>query len=269
MEIEKNEKDRKKAIIITSVVHGVLLILFIFFGLTYQEPKPRNGYVINFGNTENGFGDEFDGAVSAKQTTPQPPVKSEKTESQQETDQTTRTQDFTEAPAVNSESSKQVESDNTDETKPKDVKPQPSNDLTKLLENVTDTKGGQGETQGAGDQGRPEGDPASLNQSGDGGAGQNGDGNYRLGNRRVINKGDNTYPCEDEGRVVVKILVDKQGKVIRATPGVKSDNGKASTTTSDCLFDLARSKAMKTLWQADGTAADLEKGYIIYNFYKS
>lgn len=269
MNTEKDQKDRKKAIIITSVAHGILLLVFIFFGLGYEDPKPRNGYIINFGNSENGFGDQFDGATAAQQVTPQPPIKSEKVESTDQNDQTLQTQDFTDAPTVNSQSSKQIESDNTDLEKPKDVKPEPSHDLTKLLENVDATKGGQGDTKGSGDQGRPEGDRNSLNQNGQGGAGQNGDGNYRLGGRKVINKGDNAYPCEDEGRVVVRILVDPKGSVIRATPGVKSDNGVASTTTSDCLFNLARSKAMKTLWQADGNAPDLQKGYIIYNFYKS
>lgn len=269
MNIEKDQKDRKKAIIITSAVHSILLVLFIFFGLSYEDPKPRNGYIINFGSSENGFGDEFDGATAAQQVTPQQPVKSEQVESTDQNDQTLQTQDFTDAAAVNSESSKKVESDNTDDEKPKDVKPQPSDNLTKLLENVDATKGGQGETQGSGDQGRPEGDRSSLNQNGNGGAGQNGDGNYRLGNRKAIYKGDNSYPCEDEGRVVVEIRVNRQGKVIRATSGVKSDNGVASTTTSDCLFDLARAKAMKTLWQADGDASELQRGYIIYNFYKS
>lgn len=269
MNLEKNKKDRRNAIIITSVVHSILLILFIFFGLGYEEPKPRNGYVINFGNSEDGFGELFDGAKSSQQLSPQPPVQSEKVESENPNDQTVRTQDFTDAAEVNSQSSQKIESNNVDKQKPEDVKPKPSDNLTKLLENVDATKGGQGDKQGSGDQGRPEGDPNSLSQVGDGGAGQNGDGNYRLKNRKVIYKGDNSYPCEDEGRVVVKILVDPKGKVIRATPGVKSDNGVASTTTSDCLFDLARSKAMKTLWQADGGAPDLQKGYIIYNFYKS
>ncbi len=269
MDIEKDQKDKKKALIITSAVHGVLLIIFIFFGLNYQDPKPRNGYIINFGNSENGFGDQFDGATAAKQVTPQPPVKSEKVESTDQSDQTLQTQDFTDAPAVNSQQSKKVDSENPKKEEPKDVKPQPSDNLTKLLENVDATKGGQGETKGSGDQGRPEGDVNSLDQNGSGGNGQNGDGNYRLGGRKVINKGDNTYPCEDEGRIVVKIMVDRKGKVIRATPGVRSDNGIASTTTSDCLFDLARDKAMKTLWQADASANELQKGYIIYNFYKS
>lgn len=266
--IQKNKEDKKRAIIITSAVHLLLLLIFIFFGLGYQDPAPRVGYVINFGSSEHGFGKNEDGAQAAQKVNPQPPVKSDDTQSPDQSDQTIRTQSFTDAPSVDSQSSKKINSDNTDKPA-KQTEPEPSNDLTKLLQNVEATKnGGDGDDQTAGDKGKKTGDINSTSYDGNSNNGAGGNGNYNLGNRRVINKGDDLYPCEDEGRVVVEIKVDQNGKVIRATAGVKY-NGKTTTTTSDCLFKLAKSKALKTTWQADASAPDQQKGYIIYNFFKS
>ena len=69
------------------------------------------------------------------------------------------------------------------------------------------------------------------------------------------------YPCKKEGRVVVSIMVDRLGKVISATPGVKG-----STTTESCLLAEAKKTAMNTKWQAVASAPEKQIGKIIYNF---
>ena len=76
--------------------------------------------------------------------------------------------------------------------------------------------------------------PASKNagrgKAANGGGG--GNGNYRLGNRKALDTPKPKYQCDDEGRVVVKIYVDRRGIVTRATPGERVTNGPGTTTAS-------------------------------------
>ena len=59
------KKNKRKAMITSLVIHALLLLLFLFFGLTTIHPKPEEGMMINFGNTESGLGDtESDPAQS-------------------------------------------------------------------------------------------------------------------------------------------------------------------------------------------------------------
>ncbi len=268
------KKNRRKALISTLVIHLGLLILFLFVGLTYYDPKPEDGIIINFGNSETGFGEEF---ISPSNSSPQ--TQQSRVESQ-ETD--VLTQDVEDAPSIEAEEQpKPVEKKEDkkptqeqsaeEETKPEEVQDpeqQPSDKLRKLLDLTKNSKsGGEGVSEGGGDQGREDGDPNNNSRTGDGGGG-NGDGNYLLGNRQALAKPKPDYPCNDEGRVVVKIYVDRNGKVIRATAGERVPGGAASTTTSTCLYEQARRAALRTTWESDRDAPDQQSGYIIYNFRK-
>lgn len=272
MKENENIKDKRRGLIITAIVHLLLLLVFIFFGLSYMEPKPEKGILINFGNSATGMGDQSDGAVVSA---PEPRREQSTQESPSASDNSSmQTQDVVDAPTVNSRPSEKKPSEKPVENKQEtEQKPQPSDQLSKLLENVEQSKqGGEGEVKGSGDQGAPDGDKNSPNRSGSG-SGGGGDGNYQLGkeNRAPLSK-PLPDPCPDNndvGRVVVKIYVDRSGKVINAIPGEKIPGGKASTTTSSCLFSKAKSAAMRTTWQADGDAPTTEVGYIIYNFGKN
>lgn len=264
------DKDRRKGMIGSFVVHLALLLIFIFFGLKYYEPKPEDGIVINFGNSETGMGNEADGApqtvveeTTPEQTTPDP------VETPTEAQTPTQTQDVVEAPSVETKKSNKPK----EEEKPKPVepeKPKPSSELEKMLESVKNAKsGGEGEKEGPGDQGDPDGDPNSPSRTGSsGGGGGGGNGNYMLGGRQALNKPKPEYPCTEEGRVVVKIYVDQNGRVTNAIPGERVPGGAATTTTSSCLFDKAKAAAMRTTWQPDGDAPNPQIGYIVYNFQK-
>ncbi|MFT5903056.1 MAG: hypothetical protein ACI9LA_002279, partial [Bacteroidia bacterium] len=59
------KKNKRKAMITSLSIHALLLLLFLFFGLTTIHPKPEEGMMINFGNTDMGLGDtESDPAQS-------------------------------------------------------------------------------------------------------------------------------------------------------------------------------------------------------------
>ena len=279
-----SDKDKRRGLITTILVHALLLLLFLFVGLSYYEPKPEDGILINFGNSATGMGEQADGAPISKPQTQSPAQSNpESTETPPtETEQTpVATQNVTDAPSLPTESLPKTEpAEPTENKEPvqeqtqekpveKEPDPQPSDALQKLLQTTQNSKsGGEGVEKGAGDQGDPDGDKNSKNRSGNGGGGSGGDGNYRLGGRLALQKPRPDYPCSEQGRVVVKIYVNRNGKVTRAVPGERIPNGSATTTTSSCLFGQAKNAALKTTWQAKADAPELQIGYIIYNFRK-
>lgn len=262
-----NDKDRRKGLIGSLVFHGILLLLFLFVGLKYLEPKPEEGIVINFGNSETGMGNEADGAqTTVSEPTPKE-TSSEPVETPNEVQTPVQTQDVVEAPPIETKKSNKPKTEEKPQ-EPEPEKPKPSSELEKMLQSVKSSKaGGEGEKEGPGDQGDPSGDPNSQNRSG-GGGGAGGGGNYLLGGRQALNKPKPEYPCPDEGRVVVKIYVDQNGKVTNAIAGERIPGGAATTTASGCLFDKAKAAALRTTWQPDAEAPNPQIGYIIYNFQK-
>ncbi len=263
-----SDKNRRKGIIGTVLFHIVLLVLFLMFGLKYTEPKPEDGIVINFGNSETGFGHQDDGAPTTQTPTPAKP-QTETQETQAQDDNPIQTQDAVEAPSVESQKTSQTKKVDEPEVKEPE-KPKPSSELEKMLQNVKSSKtGGEGDKKGAGDQGRADGDKKSHNRVGGGQGGNGGGGNYQLGGRMAMAKPLPEYNCTDEGRVVVKIYVDRNGKVTSAFPGDRIPNGAKTTTASKCLFNKAKAAALKTTWQADADAPSLQVGYIVYYFEKN
>lgn len=63
------------------------------------------------------------------------------------------------------------------------------------------------------------------------------------------------------GKVVVEIIVNKTGKVVRATPGVIG-----TTTTDQKLYNIAKQSALKTRFNTSAKAAQHQKGTITYIF---
>ena len=97
--------------------------------------------------------------------------------------------------------------------------------------------------------------------SGSGAGRGSGNGDYLLGNRKALTKPQPNYVCNEQGKVVVEISVDKTGKVISANAGVRG-----TTNAARCLLDQAKIAAMNTRWQSDANAPDTQVGKIIYNF---
>ena len=118
--------------------------------------------------------------------------------------------------------------------------------------------GGEGNDGRPGDKGQLNGDPYGISYFGDG----SGSGGYGLRGRNLTRKGTAyQQDCNEYGRVVVKIEVDKNGRVIRATPGVKG-----STNTAPCLLAPARKSAMSYRWNTDSKAPTKQVGFVIVNF---
>ena len=82
-----------------------------------------------------------------------------------------------------------------------------------------------------------------------------------LNGRKIIKKPSPEYNCNEQGKVVVEITVDKNGNVINAIAGV---NG--TTNKSACLLNASKIAALGTKWQPDNNAPDKQIGKIEYNF---
>lgn len=120
--------------------------------------------------------------------------------------------------------------------------------------------GSEGDDDKAGDKGQPGGDPYATSYYGSPGSGS-GTGGYGLNGRSLVRKGKVPQECNEAGRVVVKIVVDKNGNVISATPGVKG-----TTNNNPCLLDPAKKTAFKHKWNLDSNAPSQQVGFVVVNF---
>lgn len=263
-------KHEKKSFTITVAIHVVLIILLIFFGLTYLDPPPESGIAINFGTSEVGSGDvqpKEPVRSAPKQSTSQP-VKSEPV-----IEKEVVTQETEEAPVIEKKKKPTpVESKVTEKPKeePKPVKkpdPKPDKSTNDALSSILNgpeksgtASGGEGNDNQAGDKGSPDGDPNASSYYGQG-AGLDGDGNYRLGGRKALNKEKFVQNCNESGVVVVKIVVDRSGRVISAQPGMRG-----TTNSASCLTEPARRAALATRFNSDSNAPATQVGQIIYEF---
>ncbi len=252
-----HDKNNRTGLIGTIAFHAVLLLIFIFFGMTYQDPPPprTEGITINFGTSNDGMGDEQPEEI----TNTNSEATTENSETTTPTETSTPevvTQNTTEAVAVNTSENNTQE---TTETQEEVV----SNDLNSALNAYNNSQSSssasnEGETGNPGDQGSIDGDLNSNNHTGGG----NGNGvSYSLGDRSMISTPDIKDNSQEEGKVVVDIVVNKFGKVIRATPG-----GRGSTTTSSNLYKKAKEAALKTKFNAKSDAVVDQKGQMTFVF---
>lgn len=84
---------------------------------------------------------------------------------------------------------------------------------------------------------------------------------FGLAGRSLASKGSVTPDCNEEGRVVVAITVDRSGKVIAADPGVKG-----STNNAPCLLAPAKATAFMYQWAPDTEAPEKQIGFVVINF---
>lgn len=254
------------------------------------------GVSVNFGDTDAGMGNNFQNEDKVAKSQPKTTAIKEIPKEQDVIAEENSKDDGVVIPKNNIKKVKEVIIKETKpavvvtpiETKP--VIKKPSNDaLSNILKG---TKSGDGNTKTVGNQGNANGE---LNNSGYGAGGSgggsgggNGQGNgtgtgqgsgsgsgggsgsgngkgsgagYSLGNRKALSKPSPAYNCDEVGKVVVQITVDKNGKTINAVPGIKG-----TTNTAKCLLDQAKIAAMNTKWDANEEAPDQQVGKIEYNF---
>ncbi|MBT8262609.1 MAG: energy transducer TonB [Bacteroidia bacterium] len=262
-------KHKRKSMTITVILHLIILFLIFFvIGLKYMDPPLERGIAVNFGTTDEGSGNVQPSEpikTAPKNTNPEP-VSQPKAEIKEEV----VTQENEDAPVIKNEKpQKEVKETPVKEQPKKEVKPDPKPDksTTDALSSIINgpkndgkAKGSEGNDDKAGDKGNPNGDPNASGYYGTG-KGLDGDGNYLLGGRKALNKEKYIQDCNEAGTVVVSIEVDRSGKVINATPGVRG-----TTNNSRCLLGPAKRAALATRFNSDNKAPAKQIGKIIYRF---
>ena len=231
-----SKKHNRKGLYGTLLFHGLLMLSFMFMGLTYTiPPPPEEGITINFGFDDFGNGDiqpeevveELQESVESLEEVNTPEIIE------------TNTQTSVDAPAIKAEE-----------------KPKKREYYTGKQPNVINS---EGKTIVNGDTGSKDGDPNITANSG-GGIDTSGIA-FNLNGRTVVILKKPIYKNQDEGKVVVTIRVNREGKVINATPGAKG-----STTTSSYLYARAKEAALNTTFDAKPNAQVKQIGTIVYNF---
>ena len=242
------DKDKRWGIIGTVLFHLIVLAILFVVNLSPPDPpRPVIGLEVNLGYSDQGMGDiqpEKAAQTSTKQSKPQP----------KSTDEKVATQDIEESINLKNSKSKKV-------TPPTPVEPEePKVDQKYIFtkKNNTTSGGSEGITNKPGDQGRENGSKTSTNYAGDGG---DGDISWHLAGRKSHKLPKPVYNSDEQGTVVVKIWVNKNGKVVNARVKVTG-----TTTSSTKLQNLAISAALKATFNSNPEGPEVQTGTITYQF---
>lgn len=256
------KKNKRNGIIGTILFHALLLLSFLFMGLTYRiPPPPEEGISINFGFDEQGSKEVQPEDNSLESN----PIIEEIVQESIEIEQEIVTQETieTEIIEVPKEVKKEIPKEKEPEEKQEEVIIEKVEPVVNKKALYTGTKKKEKQSDGnknkAGNQGSVEGDINSTKYEG-GGIGVDGEA-YQLLGRSVAYKAKPIYKVQLEGKVVVDITVDQLGNVINAIAGVKG-----STTLNSQLLKRAKEAALKTKFSAKESAPSRQQGKIIYNF---
>lgn len=249
-------KDKHKlyGIIATIVFHAIAIVLL--FTLCFKTPLPlpgEAGVEVNMGMYADALSQQDNTATSQQvEETPQPQVEETTTE---EIEEEILSEDE-ETPAIeeeNVEVPEEMVKEEAVEEKPvvnqRAMFQAPKNNRDALSEGDSIHKGVQGIPNGLKDIDRYEGNGGS----GDGPA-------YDLGGRGAKSISSPSKNFSEEGKVVVDIWVDKDGRVQR------TEIGKGTTVTDAGMRASALQAAKNSIFNKDDKAADLQKGTITYTF---
>ncbi len=246
------DKNSRSGLIGTILVHLLLLLMFLSFGMTYQDPpEPNEGsMMINFGTSDEGSG-EVESEES--EITPSENVTPSENTSTSEAEEQVLTQNSTEAPIVNSSETEVEETVQEEEAASQELL-----DVLKAANNAKSNSedGNQGDSETSGNQGDTNGNP---NTNGTGLSGN--DIGFDLGGRGKVSFKKPENPTQEDGKVVVDIWVNQSGKVVRAKTGARE-----STTLNPTLQKKAEEAAYEAIFKKDENAPFEQKGTMTFVF---
>lgn len=287
-------KFEKQSFGITTVLMLALVLLMFVLGLKYLDPPNENGILIAFGNVSSGAPtttinqpqevptpQELEPEPQIEDTTPIP-VSEESVEEVEEV----LTSDDSDVVIPKEEAVKEIKEEVQEKEVPKEtpkepleevkdvkeenevkeeavlVPPTPDQKTTDALSSILGAaaaESSQGDQIGQSQQGNPNGDPYAASVYGSSDA--SGTEGYGLSGRNLSGFQIYKQECDQEGTVVVRILVDKTGRVIEADPGIKG-----TTNNASCLLEPAKRTAMSYRWDPDSDAPDRQIGFVVIHF---
>lgn len=274
-----------KGILATVIFHTALLLLLYFLGFSTPLPLPaEEGILVNFGTSSDGWGALEPGLqpISRRQTVVHNPAP--------KAEETPMTQDVEEAPSIpippkpkaeqrikKPEQPKSqlvtpdiVEPENP--TSPEELAPEPEPQPVPKINKkalfpgkkaAETSSSGEGETGRPGNQGSPDGSVDSPSRLG-GGKGGGGSGmgiSANLNGRVAELLPQPKYPRQKAGKVVVRVTVDRNGRVTKAEGGKQG-----STTNDEELIRAAEAAARLATFNVKADAPAFQVGTITYHF---
>ena len=257
---------KKKSAILTFLIGALIILFFYFIGMKYYDPPIVYGMEVSFGNTNENFSENI--SKSKNQI--------EKNNSSQESkkvliNSNKENKILTEKKSVVKVEKKDLidsslvkernKVEKQIEIKEKEEKV--SESTQKLIENLIKNKS---KTQDISDLDYREQNSNRGNIDGSlysstfyNIAGK--ETNYGLNGRSLKSSGKVIQDCNQEGIVVVRITVDRDGNVIDADPGVKG-----TTNMDSCLLQPALKTALLHKWYPDENAPERQVGFVVINF---
>jgi colicin import membrane protein len=280
--------ERGKGIAGTTIIHLVLFLLLILVGFSVPPPREtEEGILVNFGTDETGLG-MIEPSPPAVKEEIAPPVKpSPKVKAEEDPLLTQNTEEAPEVKKADPEAEKRklekIEADRKikeqleaerilreqaeAERKRVEAEQQRQNDIMNRTKNALansknagTNSAGEGVAGGPGNQGVLSGSVDSKVRGEGSGLGDKGI-SYDLKGRGSQSLPSPKYDYQGEGRVVVEVSVDRQGKVIIANPGAKG-----STTLDEYLLKVAKDAALAARFETKPDAPAIQKGTITYIF---
>ena len=264
------KKDRLTAVLTTALFHGVLLLCFLLFGLSTPLPLPEEeGVLVSLGFDDFGMGETQPLTASPPVVAAQPSVPATQAEEvvTQEVEESVHIPDRVVRPRQEPPRPEATPREPTPQAAattpaPEPERPQPQVDQRALFpgsDQRSTASQQQGQTGTPGSQGRPEG---AIDGEGSQGAGQGGV-EFNLSGRRANSLPLPNYTSSAQGRVVVDIIVNRQGQVVRATAGARG-----TTTSNQELWRQAEEAARRARFDVSVNAPEEQRGTITYSFIR-
>lgn len=286
--IRKFPSEKGKGIAGAAIIHIVLFAVLFFASFSFPAPPEMDeGILVNFGTDETGIGLIEPSQAAVEEATSVPVPASAADQQPEEAVLTQETEEAPEVKKVDPEAEKKklekIEADKirraeleaekkrrdeeeaerkriaAEQQRQSDIVNRTKNALANA-KNTGTTSTGEGITGGAGNQGSPTGSVDSNVRGEGSGLGTQGV-SFDLQGRGFRSLPSPKYDYQGEGRVVVEVIVDRTGKVTKATPGIKG-----STTLDDYLLKVAKDAALEARFDAKPDAPEIQKGTITYNF---
>lgn len=294
-------KEHKKGFFGTILFHSILAVIFVIFGFITPLPLPEEeGILINFGTDLDGSGLIEPSATPSTPEESQPDINTPEPEMEQpETEQDILTQEFEEAPEIETKTQQDLEEEEKERAaieeerrRQEELERQRQAELERIRQEelekqrreeeqrrireiqdrtrkalsnsqnpASNTSESEGEKTETGNQGSETGSVEStIHSTGISGFGDKGI-LYSLAGRTPQSLPKPKYNYQVEGIVVVEVTVDRYGNVTKAIPGVKG-----STTLNDHLHRAAKEAALAAKFDRKPNAPAYQKGTITYHF---
>jgi len=260
--METAERQHKViAVVITLAIHGLLLLLFLLW--VFKTPLPpfestSPGLELNFGDMVEGTGDTEASGIGdndpSNNLAKTPPNSNSSSENN-----TTLTSSVEESIAIKEKKNIDKPDNKTENATEKVTEPVVNSELAQALSKLKNKKngtGGDGNSGKAGNEGDPKGDPTKDGSGGKDGIDKR---SHDLKGRVMVKRPSITDNSQEQGKVVVEVIVDETGKVISAEAGARGTTISNSATWSD-----ARQAALHTKFNASPDGASEQKGTITF-----